>query len=91
MEIGKQLHELREAKGLTQEALGKRIGLTPSRILQVENGHVVPSLAVLERWAKAPGVELYQLFFFGDGKVEAPKLSEHIPLRPQERSLLGLL
>jgi transcriptional regulator with XRE-family HTH domain len=56
----------------------------------VENGHVTPSLAVLERWAKALDVELYQLFFVGDGKPEAPKLPERIPIGPQEQTLLGL-
>ena len=90
MEIGKRLYELREAKGLTQDALRNRVGLAPTRISQVENGHVTPSLAVLERWAKALEVEPYQLFFVGDGKPEAPKLPEHIPVQAQERSLLGL-
>jgi transcriptional regulator with XRE-family HTH domain len=90
MEIGNRLYELREAKGLTQDALGKQVGLSSTRISRVENGHLTPSLAVLERWAKALGVELYQLFFVGDGKPEAPELPEHIPVRPQERSLLGL-
>jgi transcriptional regulator with XRE-family HTH domain len=90
MDIGKRLYELREAKSLTQDALGKRIGLAPSRISQVENGHAIPSLAVLERWAKALDLELYQLFFAGDGKPGAPEVPEHASLRPQERSLLRL-
>ncbi len=90
MEIGNRLCELRRAKGLTQDALGKRAGLTPIRISRVENGHVTPSLAVLVRWAKALDVELYQLFFVEDGKPEARKLPEHIPVQAQERSLLGL-
>ena len=90
MEIGKRLYELREAKGLTQDALRNRVGLAPTRISQVENGHVTPSLAVLERWAKALEVELYQLFFVGDEKPEAPRLPEHIPVQAQERALLGL-
>jgi transcriptional regulator with XRE-family HTH domain len=90
MEIGNRLCELRRAKGLTQDALGKRAGLTPIRISRVENGHVTPSLAVLERWAKALDLELYQLFLVGDWKPEAPKLPEHVPVQAQERSLLGL-
>jgi transcriptional regulator with XRE-family HTH domain len=90
MEIGKRLYELRAVKGLTQGAIGKQIGVTRTRISQVENGHVAPSLAVLERWAKVLDVEFYKLFFVGDGKPEARSLPEHIPLRPQERSLLLL-
>ena len=90
MHIGNRLYELREAKGLTEDALGKRAGLAPTCISRVENGHVTPSLAVLERWAKGLDVELYQLFFVGKGKPEAPKLHEHIPVRAREQSLLGL-
>ena len=90
MEIGNRLYELREARGLTQEAIAKRIGLTPVRISRVENGYATPTLALLERWAKALDVELYQLFFVGEGKPEAPKLPEHILVQAQERSLLGL-
>jgi transcriptional regulator with XRE-family HTH domain len=90
MEIGKRLYELREAKGLTQDELGNGVGLAPARISQVENGHVAPSLALLESWAKALDVELYQLFFVGDGASKAPELPEHIPVPAQERSLLGL-
>lgn len=89
MEIGNRLYELREAKGLTQEAIAKRIGLTSVRISRVENGYATPSLALLERWAKALNVDLYQLFFVGDGKPESPKLPEHVPVQAQERSLLG--
>jgi transcriptional regulator with XRE-family HTH domain len=48
MEIGNRLYGLREAKGLTQDALGKRIGLAPNHISRVENGHVTPSLAILD-------------------------------------------
>jgi transcriptional regulator with XRE-family HTH domain len=37
MEIGIRLYELREAKRLTQDALGKRVGLPSTRISGVEN------------------------------------------------------
>jgi transcriptional regulator with XRE-family HTH domain len=90
MHIGNRLYELREAKGLTEDALGKRLGSAPTCISRVENEHVTPSLGALERWAKALDVELYQLFFVGKGKPVAPKLREHTPIRPRERSLLGL-
>ena len=90
MEIGIRLYELREAKGLTQDALGKQVGLSSTRISRVENGHLTPSLAVLERWAKALGVELYQLFAVGHGQPEAAESPERIPVGAQERTLLGL-
>lgn len=56
----------------------------------METGHEAPSLAVLEKWAKALDLELYQLFFVGEGKPEASIIPEHIRLPAQERSLLDL-
>jgi transcriptional regulator with XRE-family HTH domain len=35
MEIGKQLYELQQAKGLTQDAIGKQAGFVPTRISEV--------------------------------------------------------
>jgi transcriptional regulator with XRE-family HTH domain len=32
MDIGKRLYELREAKGLTQDPIGKQAGFVPTRI-----------------------------------------------------------
>jgi hypothetical protein len=46
---------------------------------------------MLEKWAKALDVELYQLFFAGAEKPEAPEVLERIFLRPQERSLVRTL
>jgi signal transduction histidine kinase/ligand-binding sensor domain-containing protein/transcriptional regulator with XRE-family HTH domain len=86
MGIGRRLYELGEAKGLTQGGLRNRAGLASARISQLENGHVAPSLALLESWRKALDVELYQLFFMGDRKPEAPKLPEDIPLACSPRT-----
>ena len=41
MEIGKKIREARIAKGLTQEELGKIVGLQNSAIAKYENGRVV--------------------------------------------------
>jgi len=62
----------------------------PSSVSRVENGHTVPTLPVLERWAKALDAELYQIFFVGHGEHEALKLPDSIPMRSEERTLLGL-
>jgi hypothetical protein len=45
---------------------------------------------VVERWAEALDVELYQLFFVGHGQPEAAVLPERIPIGAQERTLLRL-
>jgi transcriptional regulator with XRE-family HTH domain len=71
MDIGKRLHEIRTAKGLSQGDMEKRSGLFRCYISRVENRHTVPSIETLERLAKALGVETYQLFLEGDKEPEA--------------------
>ncbi len=77
MLIGDRLHAFRETKRLTQGDIEKRTGLLRSYISRVENGHTVPSVETLEKWARALEVPLYQLFY--EGK-ESPKLL-HPPKR----------
>jgi DNA-binding XRE family transcriptional regulator len=47
---------LRRERGLTQRELGRRSGLSPSFLSQVENGNRVPSLSSLTRISAALGV-----------------------------------
>ncbi len=42
-------------------------------------GHSLPNLKTLEKWAKALDLELYQLFFAGKGKPEAPRAAPTTP------------
>lgn len=91
MEIGKRLQQLRNAKGISQGDLEHRTGLLRCYVSRVENGHTTPSLAILERWAEALDLELYQIFFVGDGQPEAPALPESTaPTGTQERKLAAL-
>ena len=48
MDIGAQLKELRQARGLTQLELGRRLGVSKAQVSQIETGYYVPSLNVLE-------------------------------------------
>src|ERR1039458_6083997 len=91
VDIGKRLRELREAKGLSQRDVEDRAGLFRCHVSRIENGHVSPTLPVLERWAEALDVELRELFAIGHGQPEAPILPEGIPIGPRERTLLSLL
>ena len=68
MNIGTRLNQLRTAKGMSQGDIEKLTGLLRCYISRVENGHTVPSLGTLERMAKALEIEVYQLFFEGEGK-----------------------
>jgi len=76
MIIGKRLRSLREERNLSQGDIEKRTGLLRCYISRVENGHTVPSLETLERFAAALQIPLYQLFYEGDAPPPMPNLSE---------------
>lgn len=68
MHIGKHLRMLRQAKGLSQGDIERNSGLLRSYISRVEGGYTSPSLLTLEKFAKALGVESYQLLFENHGQ-----------------------
>ena len=73
MVIGERLKVLREQKNMSQGVIEKRTGLLRVYISRVENGHLVPSIETLEKFARALGTPLYQLFYDG-AKPPAPNL-----------------
>ncbi len=79
MIIGDCLRALREQKKLSQGDIEKRTGLVRPYISRVENGHVVPSIETLEKFARALEVPMYELFYDGE---EPPKL----PSLPKRKS-----
>src|SRR5271163_2419697 len=74
MIIGERLRELREQKNLSQREIEQRSGLLRAYLSRVENGHTVPSIETLEKWAKALEVPMYQLFYEGDKPPEPSTL-----------------
>ncbi len=79
MLIGDRLHSIREAKKLSQGDIEKRSGLVRPYLSRIENGHSVPSIATLEKLARALEVPLYQLFYEGEKPPELP----HLPKCPR--------
>jgi transcriptional regulator with XRE-family HTH domain len=65
MLIGQRIRELRELKHLSQGDIQKRTGLIRCYTSRIENGHTVPSVETLEKYARALGVPLYRLFYDG--------------------------
>jgi len=56
------IKKLREEKGLSQKALAERVGVTDAYITMLETGvRKNPSLAVLQRLAKALGAPVAEL------------------------------
>jgi transcriptional regulator with XRE-family HTH domain len=73
MIIGERIRELREQKRLPQREIENRSGLQRAYLSRVENGHTIPTVETLEKWAKALEVPIYRLFYDG---AEPPKSSE---------------
>ncbi len=75
MLIGARLRQLREQKQMSQGDIEERTGLLRCYVSRVENGHTVPSLETLERFAGVLNVPLYQLFFSGEEAPSTPSLT----------------
>ncbi|MFC1460983.1 helix-turn-helix domain-containing protein [Verrucomicrobiota bacterium] len=59
--IGQRLREIRESRGLTQQALAERSGITSQAITQVETGRRKPSFGTLVAIAQGLGMSLDSL------------------------------
>ena len=60
--IARRLRELRDAQGLSLDALATRSGVSRSNISLIERGESSPTAAVLDKLASALGVSLATLF-----------------------------
>jgi transcriptional regulator with XRE-family HTH domain len=74
MIIGDRLRALREQKNFSQGEIEKRTGLLRCYISRVENGHTVPAVETLEKFARALEVPMYQLFYEGEEPPKLPNL-----------------
>ena len=63
MYLAERIRQVREAKHLSQGDIERRTGLLRCYVSRVENGHTVPALETLEKFARALEVPLYQLFY----------------------------
>ncbi len=77
MVIGEKVKVLSEQKNMSQGDIEKRTGILRCYISRVENGHTVPSIDTLEKWARALEVPMYRLFTDED-HVKTP----NIPAEP---------
>jgi DNA-binding XRE family transcriptional regulator len=68
--IGHRLAEVRRARGLTQQQVADRMGVTKARVSQIEQGKF-SGQDVLARFATALGGRLHQAIYFDDGNIAA--------------------
>jgi transcriptional regulator with XRE-family HTH domain len=64
--LGMRLKHLREERGLTQAALAKQVGVSRVHLANIESAdsaghHRTPSLALLDKLAKALGVPVSEI------------------------------
>ena len=85
MMIGERLRSLREEKKISQGVIENRTGLLRAYVSRVENGHTVPAIETLEKFARALEVPIYHLFV-GVGEHPDIPLSA---MRPQDPKLWG--
>lgn len=77
MLIGQKLREIREAKNLSQVEIAEATGLVQPYVSRVENGHTIPGVETLEKWASALKVPLYQILYDGEEPPKPLKLSSN--------------
>ena len=74
MQIGQRLKTLREGKNFSQGDIEKATGLLRCYVSRVENGHTVPTVETLEKWARALDMPLYKVMYEGDEPPKPRKL-----------------
>ncbi|MET8255726.1 helix-turn-helix transcriptional regulator [Micromonospora sp. NPDC005197] len=68
--VGHRLAEVRRARGLTQQQVAERMGVTKGRVSQIEQGRI-SGQEVVARYAVALGGRLHQAIYFDDGDIAA--------------------
>ncbi len=81
MSIGAKIRQIREKKGLSQGDIERVTGLLRCYTSRVENGHTVPSIETIEKFASAFEMPVYQLFYNGE---EGARTDSGIPRSLEE-------
>ena len=83
--VGERLFRTRKARGLTQTALGQRLGLSKRAIAHYESGSTTPPIDVLGKFANTLGVTVSYLL----GESTLKKVEDDI--KPAYRRLVELM
>lgn len=67
---GHRLAEIRRSRGMTQQDVADRMGVTKGRVSQIEQGKASGN-DILARYAAALGGRLHQSIYFEDGDIAA--------------------
>jgi len=78
MRIDLRLRELRRSKNLSQGDIEKKTGLLRCYTSRVENGHTIPTVETLVKYAAVLEVPVYRFFYEGDTPADVPQLRRYI-------------
>lgn len=81
--LGMNIRHLRKVRGMTQEELAKRAGLSTMSIRRYENGERIVTEKTMARIANALDVAIYE--FFPDGEEMDKELFPWWPLHPPHK------
>ena len=66
--MNNRIQDLRKEKGLTQQGLAEKLGVSRQTIISLENGKYNPSISLAYKLAKVFGLTIEDVFIF-DEKV----------------------
>lgn len=73
MDIGRAIKTIRKERGLTQNELSSKIGISNNGISQIECGHVFPSKQNIDKICKVLEVPQSYLLLFSISDEDVPK------------------
>lgn len=73
--LGRRLHDLRSAAGLSLDALAQKSGVSRSNISLIERGQSSPTAVVLDKLSSALGVSVASMFEAGDAPAAPSPLA----------------
>lgn len=85
VKFGKNLSSLRRREGLTQEALGEKIGVTNKTVSRWENGNNLPDIEMLQVLGDIFHVSVDQLISGGEQAVQKSPCAENRKRKKSER------
>ena len=71
--IGIRIKSLRTSKGMSQEGLAEKVGISPKYLSSIERGKENPTLDIFTKLATALNIELLEIFNFS---VEGKSMKE---------------
>lgn len=64
--MNNRIQDLRKEKGLTQQGLAEKLGVSRQTIISLENGKYNPSISLAYKLAKAFGLTIEDVFIFDE-------------------------